>query len=308
MIEVWSFLLRLDSDCPSLVFCHNCLRLHRWRNSSIEYTSVHLHGLGRLYQRMFRVSQTVCLRRHVDLGHETLALVLKAESHADPAQPCGLPLTVLEHEYASWAGRAWADPLPVSLCIVPKIVNDRVLLRLSYRITIDPTEDLQSQVRSMSCRRCSHDVALFKEHCLGVLRQAFQESERGGMLVGWKEVGACAHCASDARLRTMRRSVEQFVLEVQVWKDLGRKLNPPFAQPWSGHASLGRPRLDWNDYPLGTSNLRRVFRENVKTLGGCLISFSGSALHLRVIGREISAVAPNQKRPVTTLKLYALTN
>lgn len=265
IIEVSSFLLRLDFDCPSLIFCHNCLRLHRRRSSSIEYACAHLRGPDRPCQRTFRGSQTVCLCRHVLLGHETLALVLKADSHQDSAQPCGLPLTVLKHECTSRASEGCKTPTPVSLCIVPKIVNDRLMLRLSYRITIDTTEDLQSQVRSMNCRRCFHNVDIFKEQCLGVLRQAFQESESSsGNLLGWKEVGACAHCASDARVRAMGRCVKQFILEVQVWKDLGRKADPPFSQPWSGHASLGEPRLD---YPLGTSNLREVFRGNVASLG-----------------------------------------
>ena len=147
--------------------------------------------------------QIVCLCRHVVLGHETLALVLKVESHPDSAQLSSLPLNVLEHECTSKVGEGRKTPIPVSLSIVPKIVNDQVLLRLSYRIIIDNTKDLQSQVRSMDCRRY-HDIAFFKEQCLGILRQAFQGRESGGERFGFSEVGACAHCASDARVRMMR--------------------------------------------------------------------------------------------------------
>lgn len=266
-IEVSSFLLRLDFDCPSLIFCHNCLKLHSRQDSSIEYASAHLRGPHRPCQQMFQGSQTVCLCTHVVLGHETVALVLKADSHPDSAQPCGLPLSVLEHECTSRADEGLQPLTPVSLCIVPKIVNERVLLRLSYCAIIDKTEDLQSQIQLMNCMRCFHDVAVFKEQCLSILRQAFQESESGGKLFRWNEVGVCAYCASDARVRTMRRSIQQYVLEVQVWKDLGRKVDSPIGQPWSGHASFGRSRLNRDDYPLDTSNLREVFRGNDASLG-----------------------------------------
>lgn len=266
-IERSSFLLRLDLDCPWLIFCHNCLKLHRRKDSSIEHASAQLRGPHRPCQLMLRANQTVCLCSHVVLAHETVALVLKADSYPDSAQPRGLHLSVLEHECTSRAVEGLQPPTPVSLCIVPKIINGRLLLRLTYWATINKTEDLQSQIRSMNCRRCFHHVAVFKEQCLSILRQAFQETESGGKLFGWNEVGVCAYCASDARVRIMRRSIQQYVLEVQAWKDLGRKVDPPFGQPWSGHASFDRQRMNRDGYPLHTSNLREVFSGNVASLG-----------------------------------------
>lgn len=121
----------------------------------------------------------------------------------------------------------------------------------------------------MQCRRCFHGIAVFQEQCLNILRQALHEGGTDGSdgrHSKWKELGGCPHCASDARMRVVRGSVEQLILEVRVWKDLGRRFDSPFDQPWAGHASPHRPYFDREKYPLGAANLRDVFEGNIPTL------------------------------------------
>lgn len=280
-----AFLSRLAFDSPLLFFCHSCMRLHQRRRSWIERASALSHGWKMTCQKERSRNDTLWLCPQRQITYETIARIWKVNSNRRFARKKKrLPLSALAHTCSSQYPTNEAlgiCPLSVSLCIKPKIAaHDRLILRLDYHVNIIIDTEIELRFRLIDQNqfyRCFHDDRKFKDKCLRILLQAQTESTTYGSngVFPWHDTRPCAYCATDARVRVSREecgsgSDNQWTLEVQVFKDLGRKIDQPWDQPWRGHTFFcGRVgKLGRHEYPLAKVRLQDVYDGTDELIAG----------------------------------------
>lgn len=277
-INNWSYdeklilLSRLDSDSPAHILCHRCEKLHSRVTSDEERATALTGGPMRLCSRVTAGDEGLKLCNHVLIGYETFSLMLKSSHNQLPPSSTSLPVSILRHKCSitrQLLGREdYFAPLIVS--IRPKIVRDRLLLRVDRRAGVLTISDLREQLKFGDLRSCwrHDDLSNFEEDCVSTLHEIKRGKDLGlaqRKTVGnWKRIRKCDCCVTEAFVRAFEGSDDMWILQIRTYMDLGRRIDGPYSQPWQGHTNLLAHAYVFNMSKdrVANINLMEVFEES----------------------------------------------